>query len=157
MVSGCVQVQAGSVTLVAAAAEAANKGNDSSRRRGAKGIGGSAGWAATLADGPLTKRKRRAGRAGGRPSIFGCGSRARLGIIVDLRPRPLLAIPDSHRMSNARDPFVEFAAGAVVFTEGDSGIDMFIIESGQVDIVRKTRGEEPVATLGPGDFFGEMA
>jgi hypothetical protein len=60
-------------------------------------------------------------------------------------------------MSNAKDPFVEFAAGAVVFAEGDSGIDMFIIESGQVDIVRKTRGEEPVATLGPGDFFGEMA
>ncbi len=60
-------------------------------------------------------------------------------------------------MSNAKDPFVEFAAGAVVFREGDSGIDMFIIESGQVDIVRKTRGEEPVATLGPGDFFGEMA
>jgi hypothetical protein len=34
---------------------------------------------------------------------------------------------------------------------------MFIIESGQVDIVRKSRGEEPVATLEPGDFFGEMA
>jgi hypothetical protein len=60
-------------------------------------------------------------------------------------------------MSNAKDPFVEFAAGTVVFMEGDGGIDMFIIESGQVDIVRKTRGEEPIATLGPGDFFGEMA
>jgi hypothetical protein len=60
-------------------------------------------------------------------------------------------------MSNARDPFVEFAAGTVVFSAGDGGIDMFIIESGQIDIVRRTRGEEPVATLGPGDFFGEMA
>jgi len=38
-----------------------------------------------------------------------------------------------------------------------SGVDMFIIESGQVDIVRKSRGEDPVATLEPGDFFGEMA
>jgi hypothetical protein len=60
-------------------------------------------------------------------------------------------------MSTAKDPFVEVAAGAAVFREGDSGGDMFIIESGQVDIVRKARGDEPVATLGPGDFFGEMA
>jgi hypothetical protein len=60
-------------------------------------------------------------------------------------------------MSNAKDPFVEFAAGAVVFMEGDGGADMFIVESGQVDIVRRARGDEPVATLGPGDFFGEMA
>lgn len=60
-------------------------------------------------------------------------------------------------MSNSKDPFVEFAAGSVVFREGDAGDDMFIIESGQVDIVRKARGDEPIATLGPGDFFGEMA
>lgn len=60
-------------------------------------------------------------------------------------------------MSNARDPFVEFAAGAIVFREGDAGGDMFIIETGQVDIVLKARGDTPVASLGPGDFFGEMA
>jgi len=60
-------------------------------------------------------------------------------------------------MSTAKDSFVEVAAGATVFKEGDSGGDMFIIESGQIDIVRKARGDEPIATLGPGDFFGEMA
>jgi CRP-like cAMP-binding protein len=60
-------------------------------------------------------------------------------------------------MSTAKDSFVEVAAGAAVFREGDSGGDMFIIESGQIDIVRKARGDEPIATLGPGDFFGEMA
>lgn len=60
-------------------------------------------------------------------------------------------------MSTAKDSFVEVAAGATVFKEGDTGGDMFIIESGQIDIVRKARGDEPVATLGPGDFFGEMA
>jgi len=60
-------------------------------------------------------------------------------------------------MSNAKDSFVDFPAGAVVFREGDAGGDMFIIESGQIDIVRKSRGDEPVATLGAGDFFGEMA
>lgn len=60
-------------------------------------------------------------------------------------------------MSTAKDSFVEFAPGTAVFKEGDAGGDMYIIESGQVDIVRKARGDEPVATLGPGDFFGEMA
>jgi len=60
-------------------------------------------------------------------------------------------------MSNARDPFVEFAAGATVFREGDAGDDMFIIEAGQIDITRKGRPDEAMATLGPGDFFGEMA
>jgi len=60
-------------------------------------------------------------------------------------------------MSNTQDPFVDFPAGSVVFREGDAGADMFIIESGQVDILRKARGDEPVASLGPGDFFGEMA
>jgi hypothetical protein len=60
-------------------------------------------------------------------------------------------------MSTAKDSFVEIAAGAAVFKEGDSGGDMYIIESGQIDILRKVRGDEPVATLGPGDFFGEMA
>ena len=60
-------------------------------------------------------------------------------------------------MSNARDPFVEFAAGATVFREGDAGDDMFIIEAGQIGITRKGRPDEAMATLGPGDFFGEMA
>lgn len=50
-----------------------------------------------------------------------------------------------------------FPAGGVVFKEGDAGDDMYIIESGQIDIVRSGAGSEPVATLGPGDFFGEMA
>jgi len=60
-------------------------------------------------------------------------------------------------MSTAKDPFVEFVAGTAIFNEGDTGADMYIIESGQVDIVRRARGDEPVASLGPGDFFGEMA
>lgn len=48
-------------------------------------------------------------------------------------------------------------SGQVVFREGDVGAEMYIIESGSVDIVRAARGSEPLATLGPGDFFGEMA
>jgi CRP-like cAMP-binding protein len=60
-------------------------------------------------------------------------------------------------MSEAKDPFVQIAAGESVFREGDVGTEMFIIESGSVDVMRESRGEEPVATLEAGDFFGEMA
>lgn len=58
---------------------------------------------------------------------------------------------------SGRDPFVEVAAGSAVFREGEPGSEMYIIESGQVDILRMDRGSEPVATLDAGDFFGEMA
>ena len=58
---------------------------------------------------------------------------------------------------NARDPFVEIAAGAAIFREGEPGNEMYIIESGTVDIVRQARGAEPLATLEAGDCFGEMA
>jgi hypothetical protein len=34
---------------------------------------------------------------------------------------------------------------------------MYIIETGTVDILRESRGGEPLATLEAGDFFGEMA
>lgn len=57
----------------------------------------------------------------------------------------------------SQDMFVMMPSGQVVFREGDTGTEMFIIESGSVDIVRSARGSEPLATLGPGDFFGEMA
>ena len=57
----------------------------------------------------------------------------------------------------SQDLFVMMPSGQVVFREGDTGTEMFIIESGSVDIVRAARGSEPLATLGAGDFFGEMA
>jgi hypothetical protein len=60
-------------------------------------------------------------------------------------------------MSNAKDPFLEVPAGTPVFKEGDPGNDMYIIESGQIDIIHQNRTDEVMASLGPGDFFGEMA
>ena len=38
--------------------------------------------------------------------------------------------------------------------EGASGYDFFVIEDGRADVVRS---REVIASLGPGDFFGEMA
>ena len=60
-------------------------------------------------------------------------------------------------MSAAKDPFLQVAAGQLVFREGDAGSEMYIIETGTVDILRESRGGEPLATLEAGDFFGEMA
>lgn len=52
----------------------------------------------------------------------------------------------------------DFRAGEVIFREGDAGRVMFVIQRGRVRISRRfASGERTVATLGPGDFFGEMA
>jgi len=51
-----------------------------------------------------------------------------------------------------------YPAGAVLFREGEPGTEMFVIQSGVVRITRRLRDvEKLLATLGPGEFFGEMA
>ncbi len=60
-------------------------------------------------------------------------------------------------MSQSGAPYLDVPAGQAVLREGDAGQTMFIIETGKVDILLAARGAEAVATLGPGDFFGEMA
>jgi cAMP-dependent protein kinase regulator len=46
------------------------------------------------------------------------------------------------------------AAGTVLAREGDLGEEFFVIESGTAEV---TRGGAPIAKLGAGDFFGEIA
>lgn len=53
--------------------------------------------------------------------------------------------------------YVEIPAGQFVFREGDPGNEMYIIETGAIEILREVRGTAPLAILEPGDFFGEMA
>ncbi len=60
-------------------------------------------------------------------------------------------------MTQTDQNFERLAAGAFIFREGDAGSVMYIIESGTIAILRKARGDTPLAELGPGDFFGEMA
>jgi CRP/FNR family cyclic AMP-dependent transcriptional regulator len=52
----------------------------------------------------------------------------------------------------------DFRAGDVLFREGERGEEMYVIQSGVVQIL-KTVGEEerPLAALGRGEFVGEMA
>ena len=52
----------------------------------------------------------------------------------------------------------EFPKGTVLFREGEPGKEMFVLQSGKVAISKRVRQLEKVlATLGPGEFFGEMA
>ena len=46
-----------------------------------------------------------------------------------------------------------------VFRQGDPAANFFVIESGEVEVLRQAEdgSEEVLALLGPGDFFGEMA
>ena len=47
--------------------------------------------------------------------------------------------------------------GEVVFDEGDPSDQLYVIQAGEVELVRETeRKERVVARLGPGDFFGEL-
>lgn len=49
-------------------------------------------------------------------------------------------------------------SGTVLFREGDTGEEMYILQSGKVKISKKIRGvEKTLATLDKGEFFGEMA
>ncbi|HAS89144.1 MAG TPA: Crp/Fnr family transcriptional regulator [Desulfovibrio sp.] len=51
-----------------------------------------------------------------------------------------------------------FRKGEVIFREGDKGNVAYMIQSGSVNIVKKIKGKRQVlATLGPGELFGEMA
>ncbi len=52
-----------------------------------------------------------------------------------------------------------FKTGDVIIKEGDQGAGVFVITSGQVEVVGGAQKASPTVlnTLGPGDFFGEMA
>jgi CRP-like cAMP-binding protein len=62
-------------------------------------------------------------------------------------PRPSLA-----------DRIVRYKAGETVFQEGELGTEMYIIQSGSIEIVKRI-GEkrESLGIMEKGDFFGEMA
>jgi CRP/FNR family transcriptional regulator, cyclic AMP receptor protein len=52
----------------------------------------------------------------------------------------------------------EFPKGHVLFREGESGREMYVVQSGKVNITKRVRDTEKIlATLGAGEFFGEMS
>ena len=51
-----------------------------------------------------------------------------------------------------------YQPGQFIMRQGDTGVGAFIIRSGKVDIIQERDGKEiKLATLGPGEVFGEMA
>jgi CRP-like cAMP-binding protein len=57
-----------------------------------------------------------------------------------------------------KDSSSHYAAGDVIFQQGELGTEMFIIQEGEVDIVKHINGEShALSHLEKGDFFGEMA
>ena len=52
----------------------------------------------------------------------------------------------------------EFGVGDVIFEEGSSGRELFVVLEGRVDIAKvNDTSKTVIVTLGKGEFFGEMA
>ena len=65
--------------------------------------------------------------------------------------------PDSTPPTAAATTAVALAAGTALFRQGDPSDRIYVVERGQVDVVRETPdGEVLLATLGPGEHLGEM-
>ena len=61
-------------------------------------------------------------------------------------------------VSAFKDVGKEFPKGTILFKEGDEGKEMYLINSGEVKLSRKTpQGNVVLARLGFGEFFGEMS
>ncbi len=80
------------------------------------------------------------------------GMLERTPIFAQLTKRDLNALAQTARQR-------KFAAGEVIVKEGSNAIGCFIVASGEVEVVKglDSPDQEVLATLGPGDFFGEMA
>lgn len=58
------------------------------------------------------------------------------------------------RMFEESKDTIFYPAGAVIFSKGDLGKNMFVVKNGEVDI---KVGQQVITTHGPGHIFGEMA
>jgi CRP-like cAMP-binding protein len=57
-----------------------------------------------------------------------------------------------------RDFIVPYSKGEVVFKEGDAGAEMYVVQTGQIELFRNMNDEKRfVRVFEKGDFFGEMS
>ena len=73
-----------------------------------------------------------------------------------LRSVPLFEGLDDDQLARLADRFQErsFPEGAVIVEEGSTGSSFFVLGEGNVSV---SVGGDLRASLGPGDYFGEMA
>ena len=76
--------------------------------------------------------------------------------ITQLADKVIELVP--HLKPEEREPReVTLEAGDVLFRQGDPSDLVYVVRSGQVEILRETdAGEEHVVMIGPGDYFGEL-
>lgn len=86
--------------------------------------------------------------------------RCRLGLLADWTSAVMLPT-DLTQMKIARTDLIvpiRFTAGQEIIRQGEAGSRFYIVNSGKVEVVRRTGPqEERLATLGPGQYFGEVA
>jgi CRP/FNR family transcriptional regulator, cyclic AMP receptor protein len=73
-----------------------------------------------------------------------------------IRGIPIFADLDEASVKQLSTDFIEreFAAGQEIATEGEGGLNFFVVESGEADV--SVNGAK-VGSLGPGASFGEVA
>ena len=73
-----------------------------------------------------------------------------------LRKVPLFAGLDEKELQEIANSMRErrFSAGDTVTQEGAGGVGFFVVEEGRADV---TVGGETKGSVGPGDYFGEIA
>jgi CRP/FNR family cyclic AMP-dependent transcriptional regulator len=73
-----------------------------------------------------------------------------------VRGVPLFADLDRRELQGLANTMKErtFRSGQTIASEGQTGIGFFVIAEGTANV---TQGGEARATLGPGDYFGEIA
>ncbi len=77
--------------------------------------------------------------------------------LVPLADRVIHLVPEFRE--DERPPHeMTLSAGATIFEQGTRGELVYVVGSGRVEIVRTTVAgvEEPVASIGAGDYFGEL-
>jgi len=63
---------------------------------------------------------------------------------------------EMHSMALA-SKFESYPKGTTIVRQGESGDAFYMIETGEVDVYIKEKGNKPLVTLKSGDFFGEKA
>ena len=81
------------------------------------------------------------------------GANAKLDLLKRIPLFEHCSKKDLQRIAQIADE-LDLRAGKVLITEGERGREFFVLVDGEVEVTRKGR---KLNTLGPGNFFGEMA